>query len=154
MIGDDPCDRARRALTQLCGEEAMSDMGNTFYIQARHQILGRNSRPGDANAVAEQAENALVSQLIPLLQLEEEGATTQSIVTGRDMIHTYWKLPRKTMTPSNFNVMMERLSDKMGSDMLTADALEFMDVRLVDSSLPAADVPEMVGPALEDVERM
>lgn len=150
----DPCDRARQALGELCGPGEFPSDSNTFYFRVTHQVRRDTPTPEQTDRVAERAEGTLVTRLTPKLDLDEDRGEVQTIVGGGGDIRTYFKIPRKTMTPVEVQTAMEEIVSNMPDTTVIGKFLRLDQVRLVDRSVAAADIPEMVGPPIEDAEVM
>lgn len=147
-MSDDPCDRARRAMDELCGADPVEDESNTFYVQTVH-TQGRQVEPRDTNEIAQEAESAAREAEITLALSGDESVETQTISPSQGRVETYFKLPVEDMTPREVESVMDSIEEAMSGRTLTTGR-GFDSIRLVDRSVVFNAVPEMVGPARED----
>lgn len=149
-MSDDPCDRARQAMGELCGADPVEDDGNTFYVQTVH-TQGRRVEPRDTNQIAQAAEQAAREAEITLGLPSNESVDTQTISPSQGRMETYFKLPVDGMTPREADSVLDSIESAMSVDEITTGR-GFDSVRLVDRSVVFDAVPEMVGPAREEDE--
>jgi len=149
-MSDDACDRARRAIGELCGMDPVEDDANTFYVLTVH-TQGRRVGPRDTNEIAQAAEDAAVEADITLGLPADESTKTQTISPSSNRIETYFKLPVQGMTPREVESVMDSIESNMGSGDITRGR-GFDDIRLVDRSVVFEAVPEMVGPPRQEAE--
>jgi len=147
-MSDDACDRARRAIGELCGMDPVEDDANTFYVLTVH-TQGRRVGPRDTTEIAQAAEDAATEVDITLALPADESTETQTINPSSSRIETYFKLPVQGMTPRQIGTVMDSIEDAMSADDITRGR-GFDDIRLVDRSVVFEAVPEMVGPPRED----
>ena len=147
---DDPCDRARRALGEMCDSVPVEEDTNTFYVQTVH-TQGRRVDPRDTNEIAEAAESAAREAEITLALSADESVETQTISPSQNRVATYFKLPVDEMTPRQVESVMESIEGAMSDRSVTAGR-GFDSIRLVDRAVVFRAVPEMVGPAREETE--
>ena len=152
-MSSDPCDRARRALGELCGDGPVEggpvgDDSDTFYVQTVH-TQGRAVQASDTNEVAEAAEDAASEAEITLAVSPQESVETQTISPSRNRMETYFKLPVKKMSPRQVESVMDSIENMMSESRVTRGR-GFDSIRLVDRAVVFDAVPEMVGPARED----
>jgi len=149
-MSDDACDRARRAIGELCGMDPVEDDANTFYVLTVH-TQGRRVGPRDTNEIAQAAEDAAVEADITLGLPADESTKTQTISPSSNRIETYFKLPVQGMTPREVESVMDSIESNMGSGDITRGR-GFDDIRLVDRSVVFEAVPEMVGPPRKEAQ--
>ncbi len=149
-MSNEPCDRARRALSEMCGSGPVEDDSDTFYVQTVHS-QGRRVSPSDTDEIARAAESAAREAEITLALPADESVGTQTISPSNNRIETYFKLPVDEMSPREVKSVMDSIDDSMSDRSVTAGR-GFDSLRLVDRSVVFDAVPEMVGPAREEAE--
>jgi hypothetical protein len=149
-MSDDACDRARRAIGELCGMDPVEDDSNTFYVQTVH-TQGRRVGPRDTNEIAQAAEDAAAEIDMTLALRDDNSTETQTITPSPNRIETYFKVNVQSMTPSEVELVMDSIESNMGSGDITRGR-GFDDIRLVDRSFVFGSVPEMVRPPRQDAE--
>lgn len=149
-MSDDPCDRARQAMNELCGVGLEDEDSNTFYVRTVH-TQGRQVEPRDTGEMARWADDAVDEAEVTLGLSANESVEAQTINPSRNRIETYFKLPVEGMTPMEVESVLDSIESYMGDPSATVGR-GFDEIKLVDRSVVADAVPEMVGPSIEDAE--
>lgn len=147
---DDPCDRARRAMDELCGADPVEDESNTFYVRTVH-TQGREVGSRDANEIANAAESVVDELAVTLAIAPDESIQTQAANVSPNRVETYFKLPVDEMTPRQIESVMNSIESRMSAPDVSRGR-GFDSIELVDRAVVFDAVPEMVGPPREDVE--
>lgn len=154
-MGNDACRRAVEAVNELCGNPREDHDSNTFYVQVSIS-QGREVSPEDTDEVASVLEEAARSIGITLGLSGTEAIETQIIQpdeSRRNLIEGYMKIPVERMQVRAVSQIDQSIIESIEAEQV--DVGRGIDnIDLVDRSVVARKVPEMLGPPIEDVEMM
>lgn len=148
-MSDDPCDRARRAIGELCGAGAKDS--NTFYLLVQSEKLGAWERE-DLDVVAEAAEK-VVDRIGFNIDIANTDALDYQTVMLRGTPRTLFKIPVSAINTASMEDIHELLREEMGDIGVSGDYGIRKSV-WVDKAEAADLVPEMVGPPMSFDETM
>lgn len=152
-MSNDSCRRAWEAMQDLCGGPRENRDSNTFYVQVV-MSQGREVSPQDTDEVASVLEKAAQSIAIRLGMEDERDVVVTAIETGgrNQNIEGFIKLPVDRMPIRDMSQMDQIIIDEIEAEQVDVGrGLDMID--LVDRSVVAEKVPEMVGPAMEQPKR-
>ena len=138
-MSDDPCDRARQAMNELCGVGLGDGDSNTFYVRVMI-TQGRGVTPSDADEVAREME-AAAGELAARFGIDSRTLRTQTVPRDDNVMDTFFKIPISEMSPEQLE-MVQRVVDQRARNFTSRDVAE---LRLVDKKFVKEDVPELIG---------